>query len=61
MSVAFNQILERISRARGVVYAALDSQPPLVGGGGSNGLIPEGQPLTIESVIQSRSHYVSAD
>jgi predicted permease len=62
LSVAFNQILERVSSAPGVVYAALDSQPPLVGGGGgSNGLVPEGQPLTIESVIQSRSHYVSAD
>jgi predicted permease len=62
LSVAFNQILERVSSAPGVEFAALDSQPPLVGGGGgSNGLIPEGQPLTIESVIQSRSHYVSAD
>ena len=62
LSVAFDQILERVSSAPGVEYAALDSQPPLVGGGGgSNGLIPEGQPLTIESVIQSRSHYVSAD
>ena len=28
----------------GVALAALDSQPPLVGGGGSNGFIPEGRP-----------------
>ena len=39
----------------GVKFAALDSQAPLVGGGGSNGLFAEGKP----DLIQSRSHFVT--
>jgi len=34
LKVAFGQILERVSLSPGVENAALDSQPPLVGGGG---------------------------
>ena len=42
--------------------ASLDSQTPLVGGGGgSNGLVPEGRPLDIRSIVQSRSHFISPD
>ncbi|MGQ0733177.1 MAG: ADOP family duplicated permease [Acidobacteriota bacterium] len=59
---AFSTILDNLSAAPGVSIAALDSQPPLVtGGGGSNGLIPEGRPLEVASVINSRSHFVTPD
>ena len=62
LQVAFNRVLERVSAAPGVEYAALDSRPPLVGGGGgSNGLVPEGKEVRIENIIQSTSHYVSPD
>jgi predicted permease len=52
---AFQQILDRLRASSGVQAAALDSQAPLVGGGGSNGLFVEGQ----RDLIQSRSHFVS--
>ena len=44
-----------------VEVAALDSQPPLLGSGGSNGLIPEGRPLDMSSIINSQSHFVTPD
>jgi predicted permease len=61
VKAAFRELVDRVG-ASGVIDAvALDSQPPLVGGGGSNGLIPEGRPIDISSVVQSRSHFVSPD
>jgi predicted permease len=62
LQASFNTVLERVSKAPGVEWAALDSRPPLVGGGGgSNGLVPEGKEIRIENVIQSTSHYISPD
>lgn len=62
VKTTFRQLLEHVSSSPVIEAAALDSQPPLVGGGGgSNGLIPEGRPDDISSVIQSRSHFVSPD
>ena len=58
---AFMTILERLSASPGVEVAALDSQPPLVGTGGSNGLIPEGRVIDTTSIINSRSHFVTPD
>jgi predicted permease len=58
---AFRTILERLQSAPGVQLAALDSQPPLVGGGGSNGVIPEGRPVELASAINSRSHFITPD
>ena len=55
----FATILERLVSAPGVEAAALDSQPPLLGGNGSNGLIPEGRPLDMSGIIQSNSHFVT--
>jgi putative ABC transport system permease protein len=52
---AYRQVLERVQASPGVRYAALDSQAPLVGGGGSNGLFVEGK----EDLIQSLSHFVT--
>jgi predicted permease len=52
---AYRQVLDRVQASPGVKFAALDSQAPLVGGGGSNGLFVEGQ----EDLIQSRSHFVT--
>ena len=57
----FQELTDRLSAAPGVALAAIDSQAPLVGTGGSNGLIPEGRPLGMESIIDSRSHFVSPD
>ena len=48
---AYRQVLERVQASPGVKFAALDSQAPLVGGGGSNGLFAEG-PETAD-LIQS--------
>jgi putative ABC transport system permease protein len=62
LQVSFNRVLEEVSSAPGVEHAALDSRPPLVGGGGgSNGLLPEGKELRRENLIDSTSHFVSAD
>jgi len=52
---AYRQVLDRVQASPGVKFAALDSQAPLVGGGGSNGLFAEGKP----DLIQSRSHFVT--
>jgi predicted permease len=56
---AFDSLVTSIAASPGVALAALDSQAPLVGTGGSNGLIPEGRPIRMESVINSRSHFVT--
>ena len=58
---AFMTILDRLAATPSVDVAALDSQPPLLSGGGSNGLIPEGRPIDMSSIIQSQSHFVTAD
>ena len=54
---AYRQMLERVQASPGVRVAALDSQAPLTGGGGSNGLFPEGK--TTQDLIQSVSHFVT--
>jgi putative ABC transport system permease protein len=54
---AFHQVLERVQASPGVRVAALDSQAPLVPGGGSNGLFVDGKP----DLIQSTSHFVTPD
>ena len=61
VKATFLEILERLQASPGVSVAALDPQPPLLGGGGSNGLLPEGRPERMESVIVSRAHFVSPD
>jgi predicted permease len=60
VKASFEQMVSTLAASPGVAGAALDSQAPLVGtGGGSNGLIPEGRPLRMESVVNSRSHFVT--
>ena len=56
---AFVAFLEGVRAVPGVASASLSSQAPLVPGGGSNGLIPEGRPLELKSVIQSRLQIVT--
>jgi len=56
---AFLAFLERVRNVPGVAGASLSSQAPLVPGGGSNGLIPEGRPVTMESSIVSRLQIVT--
>jgi len=58
---SFEQLVSTLAASPGVAHAALDSQAPLVGTGGSNGLIPEGKPLRMESVINSLAHFVTPD
>jgi len=53
----FNRVLEQVSSAPGIEHAALDSRPPL----GSNGFVPEDKELRLEHLIDSTSHFVSAD
>ncbi|MFP5379174.1 MAG: ABC transporter permease, partial [Vicinamibacteria bacterium] len=58
----FTRLLERLEASPQIDLAALDTQPPLVtSGGGSNGLIPEGRPLAMESMINSTTHFVTPD
>jgi predicted permease len=56
----FARLLERVQASPGVQFAALDPQAPLVVNGGSNGLVPEGQPFTGDR-INSQSHFVTPD
>jgi putative ABC transport system permease protein len=53
--LAYAQILERVRSSPGVKFAALDTQAPLTGAGGSNGLLVEGK----TDLIQSQSHFVT--
>ena len=52
---AYRQVLDRLQAAPGVRFAALDSQAPLIGGGGSNGLLIDEH----RDRIQSTSHFIS--
>jgi predicted permease len=62
VKIAFQQLLNEVAASPLVDAASLDSQTPLIGGGGgSNGLVPEGRPLDLRSIVQSRSHFVSPD
>ncbi|HSC30033.1 MAG TPA: ABC transporter permease [Vicinamibacterales bacterium] len=61
VKAGFRQLLEYLQTSPGIGQVALDSQPPLVAGGGYNGLIPEGRPISMESVIDSRSHFITPD
>ena len=56
---AFLAFLERVRTVPGVASASLSSQAPLVPGGGSNGLVPEGRPQNMESAIVSRLQIVT--
>lgn len=56
---AFLALINHLQSAPGVDSAALDSQPPLVGGGSTNGLIPEGRPLNQDSIVLSESHFIT--
>jgi predicted permease len=56
----FGRLLEQVQASPAVPFAALDSQAPLVAQGGSNGLVPEGQPFTGDR-INSQSHFVTPD
>jgi predicted permease len=57
-SQTFRQILDQVSALPGVRSAALASAAPF-GGGGENGLIPEGRTLDDKSVIVSTLRLVS--
>jgi putative ABC transport system permease protein len=62
VKVSFAQLLDKVAASPAVEVAALDSHPPLVGGGGgTNGLLPEGREFRVENLLQSVSHYVSPD
>ena len=56
---AYRRIVEELSRAPFVEAAAASSQAPLGPGGNSNGLIPEGKPIAIESAISSRLRIIT--
>lgn len=57
---AFLQMLDQVAGAPGVTVAALDSQPPLLANGSTNGLIPEGRSLTDDRIL-SQSHFITPD
>jgi putative ABC transport system permease protein len=61
--VAARQTFEKIVRDTaalpGVQSAAVVSRAPLAGGGSSNGLIAEGKPMSLASIVNSRLQIVS--
>ncbi|HJU66153.1 MAG TPA: ABC transporter permease, partial [Gemmatimonadaceae bacterium] len=58
---AFEDVVERLEATPGVRAAAVVSQAPMGPGGNSNGLVPEGKPLTIEYAIDSRLRIASVN
>jgi len=58
----FTEIVDRLKASPGVTAAAVVSGAPMgPGGGGSNGLIPEGRPLAMESTIDARLRIITPD
>jgi predicted permease len=57
----FKSIVEQLRQAPGVRAAAVVSQAPMGPGGGSNGLVPEGKPLTMENTIDSRLRIITPE
>jgi putative ABC transport system permease protein len=55
----FTRLAAEMRLAPGVTAAGLSSQVPMGPGGGSNGLVPEGRPLEIESAISARLRLVT--
>jgi predicted permease len=58
---AFEQLVEAARRLPGARAVAVVSQAPLGAGGNSNGLIPEGRPIELASVIDSRLRIVTPE
>jgi putative ABC transport system permease protein len=56
---AYERIIEGLRRAPLVQFASASSQAPLGPGGNSNGLIPEGKPVAIESAIDTRLRIIT--
>ncbi|MGE0041354.1 MAG: ADOP family duplicated permease [Vicinamibacterales bacterium] len=56
---AYVRLLDTLSAQPGVATAALDSHAPLMPGGGANGLIPEGRPVSAANAIVSSLHVVT--
>ena len=57
--LAYRRIVDELRRTPLVESAAASSQAPLGPGGNSNGLIPEGKPIAIESAIDSRLRIIT--
>jgi putative ABC transport system permease protein len=60
-TLALQRMAEEVRRIPGVDAASIVSQAPLGGGGVSNGLIPEGRPVSLESAISSRFRLITPD
>jgi putative ABC transport system permease protein len=58
---AFQRVADAAREIPGVTEAAVTSNTPMAPGDGSNGLIPEGRPLDLKSVIQSRLRMITPD
>ena len=56
---AYERIIDELRRTPLVEFASASSQAPLGPGGNSNGLIPEGKPVAIESAIDSRLRIIT--
>jgi len=59
LAATFERLVAEVAQAPGVRSAALVSQMPLGAGNSSNGLIPEGKPLAMESVVDTRLDIVT--
>ena len=57
---AYERIVAGVEASPGVDVAAATTQAPLGPGGNSNGIIPEGKPLSVESAIDSRLRIVTS-
>jgi predicted permease len=57
----FNRMLDRVRAMPGVRAASITSQAPMGPGGNSNGIIPEGKPLTAENAVDARLRMVGSE
>jgi putative ABC transport system permease protein len=57
----FERMIAAAAAIPGVESAAVDSRAPMGGGGGSNGLIPEGKALSSENAINAALQIVSTE
>ena len=59
VTASFERLTQDLRAQPGVKFAALASQVPLGPGGNSNGLVPEGRPLGMESAINAQMRLVT--
>jgi putative ABC transport system permease protein len=61
VAATFQRLVDDARQIPSVTAAAVTSNAPMAQGGGFNGLIPEGRPLDLKSVIEARLRMITPD